>query len=140
MGTGKVKTYASNQVLIALGSHSVSGYADDSFVSIEPAGDGIMKKVGCDGEIARAVSPDKSYKVKITVLQTSETNAFLQSMHDRDRSNGDGLFSVLIKDLKGGVVFSADSAWVTKPASRTYGKGTNNREWEIDTGEATYSE
>ncbi len=137
---GKMKTYASNQVLIALGSHSVSGYADDSFITIEPNGDGIMKKVGCDGEIARAVSPDKSYKVKIAVLQTSETNSYLQDQYNRDMVSGDGDFSILIKDLKGGTLFSADSAWVTKPASRVFGKDTNNREWEIDTGEATFSE
>ena len=33
---GKVKTYNPKEVLIALGSHIVTGYAEDSFVSIEP--------------------------------------------------------------------------------------------------------
>lgn len=137
---GKVKTYAANQILIALGSHSVSGLADDSFVGIESNGDGIMKKVGCDGEVVRAVSPDKTYKVKIALLQTSDTNSFLQNQYDMDMANGEGMFSILIKDLKGGLLFSSDSAWVTRPAARSYGKDSNNREWEIDTGEATLTE
>lgn len=135
-----LKTYNSKEVLIALGSHSVTGYADDSFVTIEPNGDGIMKKIGCDGEVARAISPDGTYKVKVALLQTSPTNSFLQNKYDLDRQTGDGTFPVLIKDLKGGLIFSADAAWVVKPPSRAYGKDTNNREWEIDTGDATLTE
>ena len=135
-----LKTYNSKEVLVALGSHSVTGYADDSFVTIEPNGDGIMKKVGCDGEVARAISPDSTYKVKIALLQTSPTNSFLQNKFDLDRQTGDGTFPVLIKDLKGGLIFSADAAWVVKPPSRAYGKDTNNREWEIDTGDAALTE
>lgn len=135
-----LKTYSAKEVLIALGSHAVTGYADDSFVTIEPNGDGIMKKVGCDGEVARAISPDGTYKVKVALLQTSLTNSFLQEKYELDRKTGDGTFPVLIKDLKGGMIFSADCAWIVKPPSRTFGKDTNNREWEIDTGDATLSE
>lgn len=135
-----LKTYSSKEVLIALGSHAVTGYADDSFITIEPNGDGIMKKVGCDGEVARAISPDGTYKVKIALLQTSPTNSFLQEKYELDRKTGDGTFPVLIKDLKGGMIFSADVGWIVKPPSRAFGKDTNNREWEIDTGDATLSE
>lgn len=137
---GKVKTYNPKQVTIACGNHIVTGTADDSFISIEANGDGVTKKVGCDGEIVRAVSPDSTYKLKITLLQTSESNAFFSNMVDKDHDTGDGVFAVLIKDLKGGLVFSTDSAWVTKKAAVTRGKGDNNREWEIDTGDATLTE
>ena len=43
----KIKTYNAKEVTIACGSHIVTGVADDSFVSIEPNGEGITKKVGC---------------------------------------------------------------------------------------------
>ena len=36
-----VKTYNSRLVTVALGTHSVSGFADDSFISIEAVGDGV---------------------------------------------------------------------------------------------------
>ena len=137
---GKVKTYNPKQVTCSLGNHLASGYADDSFISIEPSGDGVTKKVGCDGEIVRSISPDDTFVVKITVLQSSATNAFLQKKHANDRSNGNGMFPILIKDLKGGLVFKAADAWVAKPATRGFGKEANNREWEIHTGSATLSE
>lgn len=138
--SGKVKTYNPKEVTIACGSHIVTGFADDSFVSIEPNGDGITKKIGCDGEIARAVSPDNTYKVKISLLQTSESNSYFSNMFDVDRETGEGIFPILIKDLKGDLVFSTDAAWVLKRSSVTRGKETNNREWEIDTGDATFNE
>lgn len=137
---GKVKTYNPKEVTIACGSHIVTGFADDSFVSIEANGDGITKKIGCDGEIARAVSPDNTYKVKISLLQTSDSNAYFSNMFDVDRETGEGMFPILIKDLKGGLVFSTESAWVLKRSSVTRGKETNNREWELDTGDATFAE
>ena len=128
---GKIKTYNPKEVTIALGNHIVVGYADDSFITIDPNGDGVTKKVGCDGD---------TYIVKLTVLQTSETNSFLQNRFKQDRQIGDGMFPILIKDLKGGMVFSSDAAWPAKPASRGFGKESNNREWELHTGSGELTE
>lgn len=134
------KTYNPKEVTMAVGSYIVTGFADDSFITIEANGDGVAKKVGCDGEVARAISPDGTYKVKVALLQTSSSNAFFQERYAQDRDTGEGMFPILIKDLKGGLLFSSEAAWVIKPASRVYGKDTNNREWELDTGDATLTE
>lgn len=138
--SSKIKTYNPKEVTVACGSHIVTGYADDTFISIEANGDGITKKVGCDGEIVRAVSPDNTFKITLTLLQTSDSNAWFSQMCDRDRDTGDGMFPILIKDLKGGLVFSTEAAWCTKKASITRGKESSNREWEIDTGDAVFDE
>lgn len=135
-----IKTYNPKEVVVACGTHIVSGYADDSFISIEPNGDGITKKVGCDGEIARSISPDNTYKVKITMLQNSDSNSFFSNIADYDRATGNGLFPVLIKDLRGGLLFATEAAWVIKKSPATRGKETNNREWEIDTASAVMTE
>lgn len=135
-----IKTYKPKEVVVACGTHIVSGYADDSFINIEPNGDGITKKVGCDGEIARSISPDNTYKVKITLLQNSDSNSFFSNIADYDRATGNGLFPVLIKDLRGGLLFATEAAWVIKKSPATRGKETNNREWEIDTASAVMTE
>lgn len=135
-----VRTYNPKELTIAFGNHIVTGTADDSFLTIDPNGDGITKKVGCDGEVVRSISPDDTYIIKLSVFQTSETNSFLQQKVALDRKTGDGMFPILIKDLKGGMVFSADNAWPSKPASRGYGKEAGNREWEIHTGSAELTE
>lgn len=134
------KTYNPKDITIALGNHIVTGYADDSFVTIDPNGGGITKKVGCDGEVVRSIDPDDTYVVKISLLQSSATNSWLQNMNNMDKKTGDGMFPILIKDLKGEMVFSAEDAWAVKPASRGYGKESGNREWEIHTGDGTLEE
>ncbi len=134
-----VGTYNPKEVTIALGTHIVSGLADDSFVQIDANGDGVTKTVGCDGEVVRSISPDGTYKIKLSLLQTSKTNNFLSNCVDADRDIGNGIFPMLIKDLKGGLLFSAECAWVIKKASAGRGKSANNREWEIDTGEAIFN-
>ncbi len=133
-----VKTYDPKKVLISFGSHSVSGYSDGTFVSIEASGDGISKKVGCDGEIVRSIDPNSSAKISLTVLQTSPTVAFCQQNYDRDRETGEGLLPLVVKDLKGGLIFSTESAWVIKPPTREYGKESADRTIEIDCGTATW--
>lgn len=137
---GKIKTYNPKEVTMALGSHIVSGYGDDTFVAIDPNGNGITKRVGCDGEIVRSISPDDTFVIKFTVLQTSETNTFLQNKFNQDQKTGDGMFPVLIKDLRGGMVFSSDAGWAVKPASRQFSKESQNREWEVHTGAGILTE
>lgn len=131
---GKLKTYDPKKVLIAMGSHAFSGYADDSYVSVEPSGDGTTKKTGCDGEIVRSMSPDHSFVVKVTLLQTSDSNSYFQNLYNRDQETGDAIEPIMVHDLMGGLLFSADQAWVPKPANRVRGKEATNNEWEIHTG------
>jgi len=133
-----VKTYDPTKVLISFGSHAVTGTAEDSFVSIEPSGDGITKKVGCDGEVVRSIDPDRTSKLTLTVHAQSPTVAWAQQQYDKDRETGNGIFPVQVKDLKGGLLFSASEAWVVKPPSREFGKEAPNREIEIDCGNSTY--
>lgn len=137
---GKISTYNPKQVVASVGTQIITGFADDSFITIEPSGEGITKKVGCDGEIVRAVSPDNTYKVKFSLLQTSECNSYLSQLVDYDRETGEGIVPITIKDLKGGLVFSTDAAWVVKKSAVTRGKSDNNREWELDTGNAELNE
>jgi hypothetical protein len=73
-------------------------------------------------------------------MQTSDSNSFLTTLHESDKKNADGVKPLLIKDLRGGLVFQTDSAWVKKVASITRGKDLNNREWEFETDQGTLQE
>lgn len=140
MAKGRIKTYNPKEVIMSFGSHMPGGYADDSFISIEQNGDGITRRVGCDGEIARAISPDDTYVIKVAFLQTSASNSWCQERYNYDAETGEGMFPILIKDLKGGMVFSTDAAWIVKSTPRQYGRETNNREWEIHTASGRMNE
>ena len=136
----RIRTYNPREVTASCGPQIIDGFADDSFITIEPNGDGVTKMVGCHGEVVRSISPDRTCKIKISLLQSAEENAFFARMYDLDQETGEGFFPILIKDLKGNVMFSAETAWVVNKGSLVRGKEAQNREWEIDTGEAVWSE
>lgn len=128
---GRMTTYNPRKVTCALGNHIMSGFADDSFITVEHAGDGTSYVEGADGEVARTIDPSRVYTVKISLLQNSRSNSYLQKMYDRDSNDGNGFFPVIINDLIGGQKFTSSVAWVKKPASWNRGKAQGNREWEI---------
>lgn len=129
-----VGTYDPKEVILTCGQHSVSGYAEDSFISLAKQGEGVKTRVGCDGEMARSLDPNQQYKITFKLLQTSDSNGIFQTQYDYDYNTGEGMFAVTLKDLSGTVVFNADQAWVVKPADREFGKEAGEWEWEIDTG------
>lgn len=131
-----VAIYNCSKVKIALGSHSVTGYAEDSFVVIEPISSGVTAKAGCDGEIVRSVDPNERFTVKLVLLASSPTHRFLLNKYRQDKQDGNGVFPILINDLTGKEKFSADKAWVTKLPSSTKGKESQNKEWVLETGQA----
>lgn len=133
-----VTTYNPKKVTCSLGRHIVSGFADDSFISVEPSGDGTSHVVGADGEIVRSIDPSNVYTVKISLLQTSKTNSYLQNMYDKDKRDGSGTFPVNINDILGRQKFVGAVAWVTKLSAWSRGKSQSNREWEIVVGEGYF--
>lgn len=127
----EIYSYNPKKVTVALGTHMVTGYADDSFITIELSGDGTQHVVGCDGEIVRSIDPSDVYTMKLTVLQNSRTNQFLNNKYEEDKANGNALFPVTIVDILGEEEFSGTQGWIAKPASWQRGKTQENREWEI---------
>ena len=134
------KTYRCKDVLTSLGYHSVTGYGEDDFISIEPNGEGTQKTVGCSGEVGRSIDPDTTYKGKIVLLQTSASNRELQRLYDLDQATGDGTFPMLVSNRRGGVQFQTSMAWIKNRAPRTYGKGIKMVEWEFETGDGKLNE
>lgn len=126
-----VRTYHPKKVTCALGRHIVTGFSDDGMITIDKDGDGTTHMVGAHGEVVRSIDPSEVYTMKISLLQNTPTNQYLQRMYDKDQTDGTGTFSVNINDIFGKEKFFGDTAWVKKPATFTRAKAATNREWEI---------
>lgn len=127
----EIVTYNAKNIIMTMGTHIVTGYAEDSFITIDPAGDAVTYKVGCQGEVVRSINPDMSVTVKLVLLYGTRSRDFLSNMVKKDRADGSGIFPVEIKDLAGGVILSAKNCWVTKTPSKVYGKEAQNGEYTI---------
>jgi hypothetical protein len=132
-----VKTYAPNQVKIVVGALPISGLAEDNFVTVTELGDGIASVVGIDGEVSRSMSRNSRLSIKLTLMQTSASNAALSALHQADKATeGNGAFPISITDLRGLSLHASDSAWIVKMPDAGYGAKVGSREWTIETGQA----
>ncbi len=130
-----LKTYDPNEVSLIFAGAPISGFADGTFVSVDQNEDSFSLVVGSDGEGARSKNNNRSATLTFTLLQTSESNAFLAAAHNADilSANGDGIGPVLVKDGSGNSLYTADKAWVRKPPTAEFGREVGSREWVLET-------
>ena len=133
------QAYDPRQLMVSFGSHIPNAWPDGTFLNIERHGEGVQKVVGADGSVARSVDPDLTATITFHMRWDSDTAAWAQGEYDRDNATGEGTFPVLIKDLRGGLVFSAEEAWVEKPPDDEFAMAMSDREIVIATGEATWN-
>jgi hypothetical protein len=129
-------TYDPKKIILIFGAKELSGFADGTFIDVEPLGDGITSVCGADGEVARSMDPDTRAKVTITLLSTSQSNDYLSALYILDKQSGAGMFPFLIKDLLGKTVVSSQYSWITQFPKMTNGMKVEDghREWVIETG------
>ena len=133
------KAYDPRQLIIAFGSHIPTAWPDGTFLVIERHGDGVRKVVGADGSVARSVDPDRTATLKFHMRWDSDTIKWAQEQYDLDNETGDNTFSVLIKDLRGMLVFSAEVAWIENAPDNEFAYELSEREITIETGDATWN-
>ena len=125
-----VKEYSPDECKVVVGSATIGGYADGTFISVEQAGNSFERKVGADGEVVRVKKLDRSGTMKLTLLHTSLSNAALTALHESE-----AIFPVQIKEGDN-VVFGAQ-CWIEKPAAFERGTDAGDAEWTLAIGKVS---
>lgn len=128
-----LKTYDPAMVSISMGGVPISGYAEDSFISVERDEDAFELSVGANGEGTRSKSNNKSGTITMTLAQSSDSNVILSGFAQADELANSGVFPVLIKDNSGKSLHFAATAWIQKIAPAEYAAASGEREWVIRT-------
>lgn len=133
-----ISTYSPKDVFVSLaGLHTVTGYADGTFVRITKDMKPFQKIRAMDGEIARMYSDDEGYRVEITLAQSSGSNNIFSMIHNVDAVTRMGKFPLLIKDGKGQTNFFAASAWIEQIPEVTFSNQMETRTWVFGCSGAT---
>lgn len=128
-----VKTYNPADVIITFAGVVIDGFEDGTFLTIGRNNDSFADGTGSDGEGWRAKSNDKSGIATLTLLQMSASNDALSAIHALDEASGDGIGPLLVKDNSGRSLYSAETAWLQKPADGEFARTKSSREWVIKT-------
>lgn len=131
------KLYDPKAVIVTWGPYLLSGFMDGTFITVARDEDAFMKKIGVDGEVARARNQNKGGSVTFTLLQTSSSNDALSAEALNDELTGTGSHPLMIKDLFGTTLRMAPNAWVKKLAEDEFAKEISGREWTLDCDQVT---
>lgn len=114
-------------------SHVVSGFSEDSIVTVDQVMPRFDLYTGADNTNTRIHKNNTSATITIPLTQTSNSNDVLTLLHKLDvaQRNSDGMFSLLIKDNSGRSVFSAFEAFIAVIPSASFGNSMQLREWVI---------
>ena len=129
-----VRTFDPKLVIATFGPVEIKGYAEGTFINIEPSGDAFEKARGADGGVDRVNKNMFDGQITFTLKQTSLTNDQLTALHKADQLTNTGKLPLLIKDLNGTTVAAAAQAWIRRLPAAGMADSMSTREWIIDTG------
>ncbi len=129
-----MKPYSFKNVSVIVGGKIVEGHwTGDDVAKATFNNDMFNLTVGADGDSTRSQSSDRSGKISLKLLPTSDDNAYLNTLHLLDVETGAGVIPVIIKCIDTGATITAMQAWITKTAELSYGAGATAREWIFET-------
>lgn len=131
-----VGTYDPKQVIVTVGGVPISGYAEDTFISIKRSNGALYsKKHGADGSVERIKRNSFDFTVELTLQQTSNSNLVLDGIMNADLAANAPVI-LAVADLSGNSLFSAASAWISEDPDMDLGSDTTSRKWVLETGPA----
>lgn len=133
-----LNTYSPSDVIVSLaGMHTVTGYADGTFIKIMKASRPFEKTRAMNGEISRIYSKDDTFRVELTLMQSSGSNNVLSMLYNIDTATRVGKFPLFIKDGRGQTTFISATTWIEQLPDVTFGSQLDTRTWIFGCSDAT---
>lgn len=132
-----LSTYSPKDVTVSIaGLHTVSGYANDTFIKVSKDMKPFTVVRAMNGEMSRLYSDDTGYKVELTLMQSSSTNNILSMLYNIDTATRIGKFPLFIKDGLGQSSFMAGTAWIEQIPDLAFGNELQTRTWVFGCSDA----
>lgn len=122
--------YSPSDVTVTIaGLYSVTGFAEGTFVRISKDTHHMSTIRSMDGSMSRCKSPDKGWRVEITLAQSSGANDVFSTFWNVDKTTGMGKFPIFINDGTGSTMFMAATAWVEELPDVVFSNQMETRTW-----------
>jgi hypothetical protein len=80
MSSGVLRKYAPDDIASTVGTQTVTGYKEGTFVECERTAETGTLDVGSDGEATLIISPNQSGTIKFTIQQSSPLNDYFNTL------------------------------------------------------------
>lgn len=120
-------TYDPEKVLVQVGGIYLTGFSEDSKISVEQNEDDVIPKVGVDGKVHYSINHDKTARVTIALMSTSPHVTVIRELA---RNNQE--FNFTMTDLNdNGENISSDECRIIKTPNYVRGKEADEVEFEV---------
>jgi len=132
-----VNTYSPKDVVLTISGYQFTGWEN---ITISRNAKGFVPIRGIRGKNTRVRNKDSSATLYISLIQSSQGNDVLSSIHEQDLLFGTGRLTLMLKDNSGRSVFSSNEAFVSGFPTSSFSGQFEYRNWEIYAlSTATYS-
>jgi hypothetical protein len=139
MAFNRLATFAPNDVTVVLTqqssgiSHILSGFSEDSIVSIERNAETYSLYTGADNTNTRIYNANTSAQITVSLQQTSSSNDVLSQLYINDAASRDstGLFSISVVDNSGRSSYFAEEAYIAVVPNSQFANSMQTRDWVI---------
>lgn len=133
-----LNTYSPSDVTVSVaGMHTVVGYAEGTFIKIMKSARPFEKTRAMNGEISRIYTEDDTFRVELTLMQSSASNNILSMLYNIDAATRVGKFPLFIKDGRGQTTFLSATTWVEQLPDVNFGSGMETRTWIFGCADAS---
>ena len=126
-----LKTYDAKRVEIIFGPLSLSGFAEDSMITLTPESEIWTSKVGVDGQTTRSRSNNDNYKATVRLMQTADTRLKLQELTLRNSALSEVTFPFKLVSLDTGETYECAEAYIERLPDAEFGREAGEREYTI---------
>lgn len=129
-----MKIYSFLNTVVLINGRALTGWGDgDDVIMAERNTDSASHKVGADGKMVVSLSADKSGKFTFKMQKTSDDNAYLNGLCNRQELGADSFVpvAVLMQDTYRQDRASGDTGYIIKQASMSGGDTATLQEWTI---------
>ena len=123
-----LNTYSPSEVILTIGGYQITGWES---ITIARRVDGFVPVFGIRGKHTRIPTNDTSSFITLPVLQTSQSNEVLSTIHGLDLIEGTGRLAILLKDNSGASVFSSNEAYIVGYPETVFSGTFEYRNWSI---------
>lgn len=127
-------TYDAKDLTVTVGKTFITGFSED-MVEFEKDEDNWSTKVGAQGDTVRSKVHNPLATLKITLLATSPVVSYLDGL----AKSGELVEVSVIFNGTSKEMITSTSAFVKKPAARTYNNEVADREFELQLMDADIS-
>ena len=125
-----LRTFSLQACTISMGGAPITGFTADDAISFEPSNPSFEEVTGADGDLSMAQKA-VTWKVKVSLSQTSKTNDAFSAILNADIISGTGVLPFGFADPRGTTVFALTASRIMGFPSAAVGSTIKTREWNI---------